>query len=80
VAAAPAVTSLCTLWRSLGANLYTEVRDGVKRFLVCHVGKRRPNCEIRLKINLGPLGKRVKVLKFSGSDGTMLRGLTCTPE
>lgn len=37
-----------------GGNLYTEVRDGVKRFLVCHVGKRRPNCEIRLKIKLGP--------------------------
>lgn len=51
--------------------LYTEVEDGVKRFLVCHVGKRRTNCEIRLEINLGPLEKRARVLKFSGSDGTM---------
>lgn len=60
-----------------GENLYVGVGGGVKRFLVCHVGKRRPSREIRLENNLGPLGKRAKVLKFWGPDDTML---TRTPE
>lgn len=65
------------LWRK---SLHLGLRGRVKRFLVCHLGKRRPNCEVRLEMNLGPLGKRARVLKFSGTDGTMLRGLTCPPE
>lgn len=60
-----------------GGNLYVGVGGGVKRFLVCHVGKRRPSREIRLENNLGPLGKKAKVLKLWGPDGTML---TRTPE